>query len=82
MKPLRGIIPSFWVAIAYGVSWVITFTSERAFCCDRGWLYRLVHIGIGAICLLSVAIVVFVMETRFVDFMAEHWLGKVRKKKE
>ena len=82
MNPLRGIVPSLWVATAYLASWAITTASEKVFCCTQGWFYRLVHIGVGAACLLVVAVIVFVKETRFVDFVMEHWLGRVRKKKE
>lgn len=82
MKPITGLVPSFSVVVAYATSWAITSVSERVFCCNKGWSYRFIHIGVGATCLLAVAVVIFVKETKFVDFMVEHWLGKVRKKKE
>ncbi|KAI2663735.1 hypothetical protein H4Q32_012325 [Labeo rohita] len=51
--PLWGLRPHFAVIIALGVSSVLTACSESIFCCDGGWLLRLVHIAVGAVCLLE-----------------------------
>ena len=82
LKPLRGLVPSPLVLFAFAVSWVITATSEARLCCDQGWYYRILHIGVGGVCLLIVAILVYIKEKTLVNFMLEHWLGLQKKKKD
>ena len=82
LKPLRGLVPSRLVLLAFAVSWVITATSETRLCCDHGWYYRILHISVGGFCLLTVAILVYVKEKTLVNFMLEHWLGLQKKKKD
>ncbi|KAG7233138.1 hypothetical protein INR49_007434 [Caranx melampygus] len=53
-KPLRGLLPSPLLLLALGVSAVVTAVSEGVLCCDSGWLLRLVHVAVGAVCLLGV----------------------------
>ena len=69
------------VLSAFAMSWVITAISETRLCCNRGWYYRILHIGIGGVCLLTVAALIYIKEKTLVNFMLEHWLG-IRKKKE
>lgn len=82
LEPLRGLVPSPLVLLAFAVSWVITATSEARLCCDLGWYYRILHIGVGGVCLLIVAILVYIKEKTLVNFMLEHWLGLQKKKKD
>ncbi|KAJ7391849.1 Oligosaccharide translocation protein rft1 [Desmophyllum pertusum] len=82
LKPLRGLVPSPLVLLSFAVSWVITVTSEARLCCSHGWFYRILHIGIGGVCLLVVAALVYIKEKTLVNFMLEHWLGRRKRKEE
>uniref|UniRef100_A0A674MZI3 Protein RFT1 homolog n=1 Tax=Takifugu rubripes TaxID=31033 RepID=A0A674MZI3_TAKRU len=68
-KPLRGLRPSPLLMLALGASAAVTALSEGVFCCDRGWTMRLVHVGVGAACLLGVFAAVLLTETRLVQFV-------------
>uniref|UniRef100_A0A3P8R3J7 Protein RFT1 homolog n=1 Tax=Astatotilapia calliptera TaxID=8154 RepID=A0A3P8R3J7_ASTCA len=80
-KPLRGLLPSPLILLALGVSGVVTAVSEAFFCCDSGLLLRLVHIGVGAICLLGVVVAVLLTETKLVQFVSTQLLPRFRKKR-
>lgn len=54
---------------------------QSVFCCDRGWLLRLLHVGCGAVCLFCVLAVVVVTETRLVQFVESQLLPQYRKKR-
>ena len=79
LRPMKGIIPSTTVAASFVVSFVVTVASERAFCCDIGWVNRFIHIGIGAVCLLCVLVSVLLTENEFVLFLKEQWTGRRKK---
>lgn len=79
-RPLWGLRPHSAVLVALGVSAVITAFSESVFCCDGGWLLRLFHVAVGAVCLLTVVITVFLTETRLVQFVKTQLLPKYNKK--
>lgn len=53
---------------------------QGVFCCDGGWLLRLVHIGVGAACLLGVLVAVLLTETRLIQFVRTQLLPRYRKK--
>ncbi|XP_056316269.1 protein RFT1 homolog [Danio aesculapii] len=80
-RPLWGLRPHSAVLVALGVSAVVTAFSESVFCCDDGWLLRLFHVAIGAVCLLTVVITVFLTETRLVQFVKTQLLPKYNKKR-
>uniref|UniRef100_A0A8C6U6E9 Protein RFT1 homolog n=1 Tax=Neogobius melanostomus TaxID=47308 RepID=A0A8C6U6E9_9GOBI len=68
-KPLRGLVPSPLLILALGVSAVVTALSEFAFCCSHGWLFRLIHVAVGGVCLCFVLVTVYVTETQLVHFV-------------
>ena len=82
LKPLQGLVPSPLVLLAFGTSWAVTAISEAHLCCNHGWYYRIVHIGIGGVCLLAVAACAYIKEKTLLNFMLEHWLGRRKKKEE
>lgn len=53
---------------------------QSVFCCDGGWLLRLVHIGVGAVCLFGVLLAVLLTETPLVQFVRTQLLPQYRKK--
>ncbi|XP_034388677.1 protein RFT1 homolog [Cyclopterus lumpus] len=79
-KPLQGLLPSPLLILALAVSAVVTALSEGVFCCDSGWLLRLVHIGVGALCLLGVFVAVLVTETQLIQFVRTQLVPQYRKK--
>ncbi|KAM8914710.1 man(5)GlcNAc(2)-PP-dolichol translocation protein RFT1 isoform 1-T2 [Spinachia spinachia] len=79
-KPLRGLLPSPLLILALAVSAVVTSLSEVVLCCDGGWLLRLVHVGVGALCLLGVVVAVLVTETQLIQFVRTQLLPEYRKK--
>ncbi|XP_075997152.1 man(5)GlcNAc(2)-PP-dolichol translocation protein RFT1 [Genypterus blacodes] len=78
--PLRGLLPSPLLLLALGLSAVITALSQAVFCCDSGWLFRLVHVAVGAACLAFVLAAVVLTETRLVLFVRTQLLPSYRKK--
>ena len=81
LTPLDGLLPSPWVAFLYAASWMITAVSERTFCCGWGWTYRILHVSIGGVCLLTVAVAVFLTEAKLVNFVFGQVLGIKKDKK-
>lgn len=51
------------------------------FCCESGWLLRIVHISVGAACLLIVFVAVLLTETRLVHFVRTQLLPQYTKKR-
>ncbi|XP_031570734.1 protein RFT1 homolog [Actinia tenebrosa] len=82
LQPLRGIFPSYLVLLTYALSGIITALSERVLCCNHGWFYRILHIGIGAVCLLLVAVAVLIKEKSLLEFAYEQFIGAKKKKKD
>ncbi|XP_008318189.1 protein RFT1 homolog [Cynoglossus semilaevis] len=80
-KPLRGLLPSPLLLLTLFISAVVPGVSQSVFCCDRGWLLRLLHVGCGAVCLFCVLAVVVVTETRLVQFVESQLLPQYRKKR-
>ncbi|KAM8867707.1 man(5)GlcNAc(2)-PP-dolichol translocation protein RFT1 [Synchiropus picturatus] len=80
-SPLRGLAPAPPLLFSLAVSAVATAASESLFCCHSGWLWRLVHVGVGALCLLGVLTTVLLTETRLIQFVRTHLLPRYRTKK-
>ncbi|KAG7283212.1 hypothetical protein CRUP_004954 [Coryphaenoides rupestris] len=78
--PLRGLLPSPALLLALGLSAVVTALSEGLFCCDGGWLLRLAHVAVGALCLLGVLATALLTETRLVHFVRTRLLPRHMKK--
>ncbi|XP_033746742.1 protein RFT1 homolog isoform X2 [Pecten maximus] len=73
-RPLLGLVPSRSLLVSLVVSVVITVTSETMFCCDAGFLYQLLHVGIGGVCFLSVIGTIVLTEADLISFIREHLL--------
>ncbi|KAK2858009.1 hypothetical protein Q7C36_005928 [Tachysurus vachellii] len=78
--PLSGLRPHPALFITLIISSILTAFSEHMLCCDGGWLLRIAHISIGAVCLLVVVIVAFLTEERLVQFIRTQLLPKYNKK--
>ena len=59
---------------------VCFFKFQTAFCCDKDFLYRLVHIGVGGVCLLAVLLTIYLKESAMITFIKEQY-KKTRHKK-
>lgn len=79
-RPLHGLLPSPLLILALAVSAVVTALSEGFLCCDKGWLFRLVHVGVGGVCLLIVLVTVYFTETGLTQFIKTQLLPRYRKK--
>uniref|UniRef100_A0A8C3CS72 Protein RFT1 homolog n=1 Tax=Cairina moschata TaxID=8855 RepID=A0A8C3CS72_CAIMO len=79
-RPLTGLLPSPVLMLIYVISGVITAFSEVFFCCDKGWMARLIHISIGAVCFAATIITMFCMETKLVHFVRSQFLSRYMKK--
>uniref|UniRef100_A0A8B9TL76 Protein RFT1 homolog n=1 Tax=Anas platyrhynchos TaxID=8839 RepID=A0A8B9TL76_ANAPL len=79
-RPLTGLLPSPVLILVYVVSGVITVFSEVFFCCDKGWMARLIHISIGAVCFAATIITMFCTETKLVHFVRSQFLSRYMKK--
>lgn len=53
---------------------------QGVFCCDQGWLPRLIHVGVGVACLLGVFVAVLLTETQLVRFVRTQLLPRYTKK--
>ncbi|KAK1161340.1 hypothetical protein AOXY_G18827 [Acipenser oxyrinchus oxyrinchus] len=79
-RPLAGLLPSPALLLVFLGSAGLTALSEVLLCCDRGWISRLVHIAVGAVCLLAVLITAFFTETKLVHFIRSQYLSRYTKK--
>uniref|UniRef100_A0A8C2T7B5 Protein RFT1 homolog n=1 Tax=Coturnix japonica TaxID=93934 RepID=A0A8C2T7B5_COTJA len=79
-RPLTGLLPSPFLILAYVISGGITVYSEAFFCCDKGWMSRLIHISIGALCFAATTITMFCTETKLVHFVRSQFLSQYMKK--
>ncbi|XP_034022542.1 protein RFT1 homolog [Thalassophryne amazonica] len=79
--PLRGLLPSPLLMLMLAMSAAVTVLSEGVFCCGSGWLFRLVHVTMGALCLLCVLGAVLLTETQLIQFVRTRLLPQYRKKR-
>ncbi|XP_053577179.1 protein RFT1 homolog [Bombina bombina] len=80
-QPLTGLLPSLPVICVLSFSAAVTVYSEVALCCDKGWLYRLGHILVGAFTLVLTLCVTVLSEHRLTSFVRSHFLTRRPKKK-
>ncbi|KAK3575349.1 hypothetical protein QTP86_025498, partial [Hemibagrus guttatus] len=78
--PLSGLRPNPALLITLIISSILTAVSEHMLCCDSGWLLRIAHVFIGAVCLLAVVIMALLTEKRLVQFISTQLLPKYSKK--
>ncbi|XP_074406141.1 man(5)GlcNAc(2)-PP-dolichol translocation protein RFT1 isoform X2 [Zonotrichia albicollis] len=79
-RPLAGLLPSPALLLAYTLSAGLTAGSEVWFCCDKGWMARLIHISTGALCLAATLVTMFCTETKLVHFVRSQFLSRYLKK--
>ncbi|KAM4722414.1 man(5)GlcNAc(2)-PP-dolichol translocation protein RFT1 [Rhinophrynus dorsalis] len=81
-QPLTGLLPSPAVICMLAVSAAVTGYSEVTLCCDSGWLSRLAHVMVGALCLLVMLYTVVLSEGKLTHFIHSHFLSRNQKKQE
>ncbi|XP_009899006.2 protein RFT1 homolog isoform X1 [Dryobates pubescens] len=79
-RPLKGLLPSPVLVLVYILSGVITGFSEVFLCCDKGWMGRLIHICIGALCFAATIVTMLSAETKLVHFVRSQFLSRYMKK--
>ncbi|XP_069906821.1 man(5)GlcNAc(2)-PP-dolichol translocation protein RFT1 isoform X1 [Oryctolagus cuniculus] len=68
-RPLAGLRLSPLLLGAFALSGGITSMSEVFLCCEQGWLARLAHVAVGALCLAVTLGTAFLTETRLIHFL-------------
>eukprot|EP00052_Salpingoeca_macrocollata_P023489 m.206538 g.206538 ORF g.206538 m.206538 type:complete len:362 (+) comp22044_c0_seq7:42-1127(+) len=71
-------LPNQAVGLMLALSAVLTTVSENTLCCDRGYLYRFLHICVGAVCGIATLSVVYFKDRQFVRDLQHLWQGKAR----
>ncbi|KAK3103347.1 hypothetical protein FSP39_018642 [Pinctada imbricata] len=77
-SPVRSLVMSKAVILSLVLSYCITQASEKYFCCSYGFLYQLVHVGIGAICFFSVLLVIWLKEPGIWVYVLEQYKAHKR----
>jgi hypothetical protein len=62
--------------------YLFSYIFQVTFCCDAGWIFRFIHIGIGAVCLGAVLIILYLTETELTEFIVKHYKTPKSPKKE
>nr|XP_034962061.1 protein RFT1 homolog isoform X1 [Zootoca vivipara] len=78
-KPLKGLLISPLLLVVYVVCGVATAFSEVFLCCDKGWLARLIHVAVGALCFTATLATIFFTETKLIHFVRTHILSRYTK---
>eukprot|EP00164_Ancoracysta_twista_P000854 GFYU01001125.1.p1 GENE.GFYU01001125.1~~GFYU01001125.1.p1 ORF type:complete len:600 (-),score=141.79 GFYU01001125.1:1482-3281(-) len=60
-------MPSWKVMFAFAATFVVTAVSNTTLCCSHGWQPRIVHIGLGAACLLVDAAAIWKFEKKYIQ---------------
>ncbi|XP_045435011.1 protein RFT1 homolog isoform X4 [Pipistrellus kuhlii] len=68
-RPLAGMRLSPVLVGAFALSGGITGVSEALLCCEQGWLFRLAHVAVGAVCLGATLGTAFLTETKLIHFL-------------
>ncbi|KAM6256727.1 man(5)GlcNAc(2)-PP-dolichol translocation protein RFT1 isoform 1-T1 [Porphyrio hochstetteri] len=79
-RPLSGLLPSPVLALVYILSGVMTGFSEVFCCCDKGWMAKLIHISVGALCFAATIGTVLCTETKLIHFVRSQFLSRYMKK--
>ncbi|KAJ7316759.1 hypothetical protein JRQ81_002921 [Phrynocephalus forsythii] len=78
-RPLKGLLISPLLIVVCVISGVITGVSEVFLCCDQGWMAKLIHITVGALCFIATLAAIFFTETRLIHFVRTHILSRYSK---
>lgn len=68
-RPLAGLFLSPVLLGTFALSGGITAISEVFLCCEWGWLARLAHVAVGALCLGVTLGTAFLTETKLIHFL-------------
>jgi oligosaccharide translocation protein RFT1 len=65
-SPHTALLPCCSILMAFLAAWFITMLSEKWLCCSLSWYFTVLHVGIGGLCLLMIAITVYTFDKQFV----------------
>nr|XP_031542278.1 protein RFT1 homolog isoform X2 [Vicugna pacos] len=68
-RPLAGLCLSPVLLGTFALSGGVTSLSEVFLCCELGWLARLAHVAMGALCLGATLGMAFLTETKLIHFL-------------
>lgn len=77
--PMRALLLRPEIFASFAFTFTITCISESMFCCDQGLWRRAVHVGVGAICLLTNLLVVWFFEKDWIDLIRKLYLHQKHK---
>eukprot|EP00051_Salpingoeca_urceolata_P029463 m.489991 g.489991 ORF g.489991 m.489991 type:complete len:551 (-) comp27332_c0_seq1:93-1745(-) len=75
---MANCLPRGPVVVAFALSLVVTLYSESAFCCDTTLWRKLLHVGVGALCLFACLGTAWLCEKPFLNDLKQLWQGKRR----
>ncbi|KAM3848845.1 man(5)GlcNAc(2)-PP-dolichol translocation protein RFT1 isoform 1-T1 [Vipera latastei] len=78
-RPLKGLLISRFLMVVFLISGMSTKVSEVFLCCDKGWMARLIHVTVGALCLTATLTTIFFTETDLIHFVRMHILSRYSK---
>ncbi|KAL5014217.1 hypothetical protein ScPMuIL_008487 [Solemya velum] len=78
-SPLSGLVPALPVTVTLLLSFLMTRISEIYLCCDHGPVFRLLHIGVGGVCLLATVGIVYFTEKKVILFIKEQYSSRKTK---
>ncbi|XP_014779942.1 protein RFT1 homolog [Octopus bimaculoides] len=78
IQPLHALLIRPLILIGFSISFCFTFLSETLFCCDKGPVYRLVHVVIGATCLLANLLTVIILEKDSINFIWQQYKSQTK----
>ncbi|KAH0630056.1 hypothetical protein JD844_012647 [Phrynosoma platyrhinos] len=78
-RPLKGLLISPLLTVVYVISGITTGVSEVFLCCDNGWIARLIHVAVGAVCFIATLATIFFTETKLIYFVRTHILSRYSK---
>ncbi|XP_067854414.1 man(5)GlcNAc(2)-PP-dolichol translocation protein RFT1 isoform X2 [Heptranchias perlo] len=78
-RPLSGLKLPGPLLLVYLGSGIVTTFSEAVLCCELGLMFRLLHVMIGAVCLIIVLITIYFTEPKLVQFIRTQFLSRDKK---
>ncbi|CAI9741091.1 protein RFT1 homolog [Octopus vulgaris] len=78
VQPLRALLIRPLILIGFCISFCFTCLSETLFCCDKGPVYRLVHVVIGGTCLLANLLTVIILEKDSISFIWQQYKSQTK----
>ncbi|XP_065912317.1 man(5)GlcNAc(2)-PP-dolichol translocation protein RFT1-like [Dysidea avara] len=77
---LKDCIPSKWLNITFIIIWIATALSEVYISSGQGWMWRLVHVGVGLVCLCWLLLMILFLEQELCQFIYQRLPKRITSK--